>query len=250
MHNICYNLQIVMATIELARTDEIPLATEFFRLASGDRVIEIANYHSDGLTAEEQSEIASAFATISNFTEGKIWDRVSSLDLVPAHQLPDPELEGDYELTDQKVRVNLDLARQPDPTFGPFRDRFFPKRPVSVLQFSLAHESGHAMDVQYLDEIAAHGIDKDVVAPGWRSYCGKSNNFSAFSLSDSLAEEGHLTKRSKESAREDFADSFAVAALGGDVLAVPNRLRRLSETIKLAKGRQTSPQPVEIEKIA
>lgn len=200
--------------IPTTSSEVIPLATEYFRLSNGERFFEIANY-TEPLTQPEVEQLTAAFGALSRFSRGKIFDKVSSVELHSRESLNDqhagklPELEGDYEHSAQRIRINLDfardLARSADPGFSAFREKHFPNAVITPLQFITAHEAWHGMDVPSEDPAT-------------------------------YADEAPLTKRAAESMREDFADSAAIAALGGDVSGIPKRMHLILQSIESSNG--------------
>lgn len=202
--------------------ETIPLAKEYFRLSCGDRFFEVANY-AEALTRSEAEQLRVTFKALSQLSQGKIFDKISSVELHTRDSLDDPaeaeldELNGDYNPDNQQVRISLDFVRgltqSADPGFSAFREKRFPNVTITPLQFTLAHEAWHAMD---------------------------SKRQRAVTLS---AEE--------EKAREDFANSGAIIALGGDVSTIPVSIESMRQAVEQSDGTPTTdPSDIKLYKVA
>ena len=228
-----------------------PLLEEY-KIRSSEKETDLLNFTNQELSPEELIEIADALNAIATYTGGKIFDRVPGIVLASSDSFQEGAA-GSFSPYFPAVMVNMDAMRNPpDDSYSAFTVSRFPGRKVTILQFILAHEYGHSMDLNYITEVEAHGINKDEANPDWMGYGNKTGSFCAFKHSlQPASDERGLSRRAREGGpEEDFAESFAIASLGGEVRLMPDRYIKLAKTIKLAEGEQfIGPHKVEIKKV-
>lgn len=229
---------------------------EVFIVKDGAKEVALLNCAETALSDEEKESTAKVFNMVSNYTSGKLYDRVKGVIMVTSEQLGD-NVMGDYQAASGVLRMNIDALRAKD-ELGRYKE-FFVEGDTSWYEIVFAHELGHAMDITNTTELEAHDIDKDQV-PGWQAFGGFTTDFSGFHALNSwnpVHTEGATklapktewvydatnqfiecapTDYAQTDPREDFAESFAIHVLGGDVSKIPERVKQLHITIQHATG--------------
>lgn len=238
---------------------------EAFRINEGTRHMDLLNCSDDALTEAERASVEKTFNAVANFTGSKIFSRVKGVIFAPGSEF-EGEVAGDIQAAAGVIRMNMDVLRKKD-SLGRYKE-YFADDEVNWFEVVLAHELGHAMDISSIDEADSHGISKDTVE--WLGMFGMTRDFSAFQaidewqahkkdgknhwMIDELAEtecrDYAPTNYSLNSPHEDFAETFAITALGGDVSQLPRRSEIISKTMQLAEGRSLiGPKKVELTKL-
>lgn len=180
-----------------------PLA-EAYELSSADqsRRTAVLNYTDGPLNEAELKQVITAFSQASEFTGGKIYNRLRAIAMVPSGVLK-PKDAGAYSQKGYML-LNVEGYRSPkvEPSFAEFATRQFPGVEVKPLQYIALHEMGHAFQDGYPEAITVH--------------------------------EPVLTDRGRESLTEDLADVFARCALGGDISQIPVKSEAVVEAVQIA----------------
>ncbi|MEK7095971.1 MAG: hypothetical protein AAB896_01630 [Patescibacteria group bacterium] len=208
---------------------------EKYSLKSSQKSTDLLNFTDQTLTGSEITEITEAVSAVATLTGGAIFNRTNGIALVSKDGM-EPGTAGSFNPYDPAVLINMDSVRQPpNDSYGLFAAKIYPGKKITMVQHILAHEYGHSMDLTYLSELEAHGIDQSRVETGWGDKTGEMCVFKdSFSPE---ANEAGPTRRAREAGeKEDFAESFAIVALGGDISAIPSRYQAIANTIKLAEG--------------
>lgn len=233
--------------------------TEIYKLRTPAGEIDMLNFAEIQLSPDELAQIVETFTNTASFTNGKIYSRIIGIVIAPEEcfkrsdddSQDRPNIAGDLNRTNPVVRINIDAVRRPhDDSFGEFIKKRAPGKTVTMLQAILAHELGHAMDLRFIDEIQRNGID---VSKTEFVFNGVTKEFDAFEHPDPTIYllEPSLSQRGRENAAEDFAETFMLAVVGGDVSKVPRKMQRIKEAIDLANGQAyTAPQVLTYEAAA
>ncbi len=243
--------------------------TEVFRVESGDKSLDILNCTTEALTLNEQQAIQAAMQHVASYTGNKVFDRAAGIILASGDHFQENSA-GFYNFMDRTVRVNMDVVRQDATLATRYQKYFADDANVGFLEVIIAHELGHSMDINTLDEVALHGIDKD--SYHWNGFNNRSSDFSVFDdkfgwthhvekplasdpkypdtpptekpqtvhrINDAMESEcGEYspTGYGRSDPKEDFAESFAIAALGGDTSKFGSRTKVIAEALTLAEG--------------
>jgi hypothetical protein len=232
------------------------------RVIEGKNSIDVVNCLDQALAKEHIDSIENVFNAVANYTGNKIFSRVKGIALLPGTEFED-NVAGHFQASRGVIVINMDQwGRNSDSDgLGKFK-RFFPDGQVNFFELILAHEMGHAMDIIDMDEVEKHQIDKDKFA--WMSFGGFTSGFSAFDDQfgwshevinsdpsnpfssknvhrlDEAAEiewrEDAPTGYATEHPTEDFAESFAIIALGGETSKLQSRAKVIGETVIKASG--------------
>jgi len=208
---------------------------ERYSLTSGQKSTDLLNFTDQALTDSEIAEITEAVSAVATLTGGRIFNRTNGIALISKDGMG-INTAGSFNAYDPVVLVNMDCVRQPtNDSYGPFAAKIYPGKKVTMIQHILAHEYGHSMDLTYLSELEAHGIDQSKVEVGWGDKTGEMCVFKD-SFSPETDEAGPTRRAREAGEKEDFAESFAIVALGGDISSIPSRYRAIASTIELAEG--------------
>jgi hypothetical protein len=245
---------------------------EAFRVQEGDRQIDVLNCSNERFADRDKQAIENVMNAVANFTGGKVFDRVKGIVFADQSYFKDG-VAGDYQHAAGTIRINIaSLANRAQ--LGRYT-QYFEEGQTDFLEIILAHEIGHAMDIASLDEVENHNIDANTVVwsafggrtsdfsamqqlPSWNPYTYKENPNSTFektawAYNDAGAiecREDAPTGYATTNPQEDFAESFAIAALGGDVSKMPWREAIIGETIKKAYAEATiGPKQVSVQQI-
>ncbi len=258
----------------LAETAVTTKLKEVFRVNDGEKTLDILNCTDEPLPEHEHQAIERTMSAVINFTGGKLLDRVKGVVLVHSDELGKPNASADFDPISGVARINIDEIRSDEgKVFYRYEPYFRGREDITALEPILAHELGHAMDVRYIEEVEAHGINKDKTQ--WSAYGGNTHGyFSAFQEnfgweSTVVTDEKGLkqnkwnvdvaqevecreftpTGYSRISPQEDFAETFAIMALGGNMASMPQRYKKIAETIQLAESPGSiGPKKVTMEK--
>lgn len=230
------------------------------------QALDILNCSSTPLSLQDREALLATVSRVSEFTKGKIFDRVKGIVFSAGDKFEDRNLGG-YVPSGGYLRLNIDEVRKEEgDELAPRYRRYFKEQPdIGTFEINLAHELGHAMDVQTYHETTASGLDIEAI---WHPGVGGSmHNVSAFhrnvgwrheiqdhasglmgridiwSIDDAMmSERGEYppTAYAASEPSEDFAESFAIAALGGDLSTLTTRSQILAKTIAAANGRTLS----------
>lgn len=255
---------------------------EIYEVIDGDGRVEILNCSGRELTDIEKESIVKVFGAVSSLTGGKIYDRVKGIVFAPDEDFDSKEVDytnepqkiiGDFNHGSGIVRMNADYIQSAENAerYSPY----FDGQPVDIFEMILAHELGHAMDIKTLQEVDQHGIDK--TKQEWSSFGEITGDFSSFqqlagwlatqkvvgktgllrenvwSFDESETTECAPTNYGGTKPHEDFAETFAIIAMGGDRSKLPARYEQLAKTIQIAEGqsaigpRKASIKPVSPE---
>jgi len=242
--------------------------------AAGTRsVMEVLNCSSIELAADELAILKDTIEQVGKFTRGKIYDRVKGIVFCGDEEFADHDLGG-FHFPSGVMRLNMDKLRDAMHTGLP--QRYIPyfrgKNNVSAFSITLAHELGHAMDIQTMEEVNRHFISPD--QHGYMALGSRTASFSSFNelpgWTYKVVPQGRYGKRDEwrfdvgqalegreyppntyahTKPSEDMGESFAIAALGGDMSSMPMRRNRIRETIDRAEGREAASHQLEMQKI-
>ncbi|MBL8159078.1 hypothetical protein JNJ66_01340 [Candidatus Saccharibacteria bacterium] len=213
--------------------------------------ITIRNLTGRLLSTDERLAIEGACHTVAAFTRERIVQRLEGIDLVDMGEAL--QWGGTYNPYSRVVRVNLaGLRRLKKPDLGDYAPYFTGRPGVSLFDLTLAHEMAHAMDIGTLAEAVSLGID--IKHHAWFAINGRTNSFSYFQQGlgwrHRVIGDGKLahntwrleekdkalapTRFAAEMPHEDFAETFAIMALGGDTSMFTNRAQLLRSLIQPA----------------
>jgi len=237
---------------------------DMVRLTYGDDQVDILNFSSQQLSEVEVNDLEVAMRVAIHFTQGKVLDRLNGIALLPASAFRD-EMTGRFIEASQAVVLNIEKLREQAAMLAASPDiqkrfaRYFPDGGASLLTFIALHEIGHAMDVRRTDEVLQLGVDSVTAVgqavtrlaidshfqtqPGWRQEQAQANGVSAthrWRWDEAGAiehQEYPMTYYGHESPKEDYAEAFAIAALGGDLTQIPQRQKVMLASIENANGR-------------
>jgi hypothetical protein len=247
---------------------------EAFTVSSGEKNLDILNCSTLELTEQEQKSLQTTLQHLASFTGNKIFDRVSGVILAEEGDFEEGT-GGAYNFGDRIIRINMGFIRGQEGKLHPRYKKYFSEDSgITNMEVFIAHEFGHSMDINTLSEADAHFIDKSTYQ--WTGMGDRSNSFSAFDdkfgwehtverpvgqawggqthhMIDPAQEvesrENSPTTYGTSSPKEDFAESFAIAALGGDVAAFPARYKVIAESLPRAEGEVlVGPQMVTMKK--
>lgn len=247
--------------------DKAPV--QVLRVEESDNHLDVVNSTDSRLSEAEVASVQKVFSTIAALSGGKIFERVRGVMIVPEGVLPE-NVSGQFNKGTGVLRIGMDILRMKnDSRF----QKYFKDSDVTRFELTLAHELGHAMDIQSVEEAKAHGIDTE--SRNWGHITNFTSDFSAFDdkfgwahesiiderghLSDqhTYTEEGAIeceefvpTEYGKTSPREDFADTFAIVCMGGDTSTISQRAEVIKRTLNLAEGEaKIGPKLVTVEEI-
>lgn len=199
---------------------------------------------------------------VGSYTKGKIYDRVKGIVFEPDSEFENHNLGG-FNPASGILRVNIDELRgRGQEALAARYARYFRGSNVKPRQVNIAHELGHGIDLDTVEEAEAHGIDVNKLAG---ALGGRVDNLSAmhnrvgwehrlephptlgdpfkvdrWRLNDALvveSREAPPTGYAAEHPKEDFGESFAIVSLGGDTRTIPERKRIVDETVEKAQAR-------------
>lgn len=252
---------------------------EIYSITEGDRQVDLLNCTEREMTEIETASIERVISAVSTLTGGKIFDRIKGIMLVPDEDLGHKSVSysseplrimGDFNYGTGIVRINLDYASSTE--LQERVQKYFEPGSLSALEFILAHELGHAMDVRTIEEVDAHGISKE--DREWSSIGDVTKDFSSFqqlagwvvtkklvdgatdkkeevwTYDDTRSTECVPTNYGSTDPKEDFAESFAIVTLGGDISDLPDRYKQIAKTIHTLEGTQEiGPKLAKVEKV-
>jgi hypothetical protein len=237
------------------------------------RVLEILNCADSRLTDDEIELVRVTIEQVARFTNGKIYDRINGIVFASDSAFDDHDMGG-FQGASGVMCLNLDELRKAKGMIPPRYLRYFKDRAdVNGMSITLAHEFGHAMDVRSMDEVEAHfihragrafmalgGVTLEFSAydnlPGWKAtrvpeehgLWDRDHWSYDVTIGDEFGEHPP-TSYGHESPKEDFAESFAIAALGGDLSKMRGRAKLVGETIKRAHATEFDTHTVSIEPV-
>lgn len=250
---------------------------EVYRVHEGQNNVDIFNCAVNDLTPEALTSIENALNAVANYTGGKIFERVKGIVIAENDHFQE-DIAGYYNFSSSTLAINIHVLQDEDhrASLGRYA-KYFPDGGTNWFELVLTHELGHAMDIHKVEEADEHHINKD--AYWWSGFGGMTNDFSAFddhfgwrntieeveqenggSISKNIrrmdeAEELECreytpTGYARTHPKEDFAETFAIAVLNGDLSRLPQRQKLLQETIQKAHGISSiGPKKVSIESI-
>jgi hypothetical protein len=211
--------------------NEPPIETYQLSVLSAD--IEVRNLTKIRLSPSEKAAIEYAWRAVVEFTNGKIASRVARIDLVDAGDVR--VTAGEFTPYDRIAVINLGgLRKLRAPLRAQYKPYFASRPAVTNIAVTLAHELGHAMDIGTVQEADAYSISKDDYA--WMALGDRTRAFSYFQshfgwrhrivegdITDkdiwwlpAAARTAAVTPYAATSPQEDFAETFAFFALGGE----------------------------------
>ena len=225
--------------------------------------LELFNLHESLLTAKEITNFEQAMAAVVQLSQGKAMDRIKGIVILGADNFPEG-VAGSFGSSNRVMTVNLDALRDDQtyidehPEISTRYDRFFKGALPSQIEITLAHELGHALDIHTKGEADKLGLDKTSATNGagqevqgisafqndfgWQLHHVEQRDFdrkNTWKIDDAEAAESRelpLTSYAATAPGEDFAETFAIMALGGDLSSAPTRVRKIHETIAAVEG--------------
>lgn len=239
--------------------------------------LDVLNCSSEILSPEEAQSIEAVLSAVASYTGSKIFDRVSGIVFIddkhtqrsPEQVEDDKHIIGSYQNAYGVITINLSYIRQHAYQLIDRYKTYFEGTSVDLLQVVLAHELGHAMDIRTFEELDAHHIDKSEI--NWGGFGGYTDDFSAFQkglgwkneitqdekgwdknnwsqMGEDICEELPPTNYATDP-REDFAETFAVLALGGDSSELTVRQHKVADSLNSASGNTfIGPRKIELHK--
>ncbi len=231
---------------------------EAYKLASFGKETALLNFTNTPLTREELKEITDALSAVAVFSGGKIFDRIFGIVLAPResfiHKPGSLPTAGDFNHAEPIVMINIDdMRRDASEEYLHFLANKFPDwKKISPIQYVIAHECGHALDLGRVSEVDRHGINKDSANPNWSAFGDITKSFCAFKdVEKPDSKEHRPSLRAENGPEEDFAEAFAQLALGRRAEDLPSRYRIIVKTISKARGESViGPHKVEATKVA
>lgn len=239
--------------------------TDALQISDGERALNVLNLCDQSLNEEEVADLQTAFQAVITLTQGKILDRVRGVALLPDDSFK-PSDAGGFSKHGRILALNMDSIRsglaylKTNPHVQTRYDRYFKNKNVSFMTMLIAHELGHAMDILEVDEAERSGVDPAKAAGrmanqlsgvsyfqsqfGWKNYATEQREFDKeehWRIDDTEAiecREFPLTSYARTSPEEDYAEAFAVTALGGDMDSAPQRQRVVMQSIQNANGNE------------
>jgi hypothetical protein len=202
------------------RADAEKGVSDALRLHIGNDSIEVANLTSEKLTEDERKEVIETIERVNAFTGGRLLENTRGIALRDNDQFPEGT-DGTHSTYGRFISANLGSMRE-HPEAAPRYGDYFGDTPPSRLQTILAHELGHAMDLIYGQY---HFDDKF----GWEKIEDRDNYDREL---DCVGLDENVTTYGNVSPAEDFAELFAIMALGGDVSKLPNKAQAMIEYIQ------------------
>ena len=225
--------------------------------------VDIVNTTQESISDEEQATIEHAVGSVANFTGNKIFERLRGVILADKSRFEEGAWGAHSTYNGGIITINLEAIREAvkaDPV--DYENRFSPYLPsASPLELSLgaaiAHELGHAMDIRSVEDADTMGVkdsDKMTSVMG-----GMTGDFSMFD--EGLAwDDGKVvakpngngyqrqwkidpaqevelrdevpTMYGRNNPKEDFAETFAILALGGDRKNLPKRVQTMADGLQ------------------
>lgn len=197
-----------------------------------DQFIDILNCSETALTEEAIAALQTTLQNSAQLSGGQIFDTVRGIVITKQggiktslHRDPlgQARKQSGVVLIDETV-LRPKLAEK-HPSFARYNPYFAIKHDeYDALKVVLSHELGHMVDATPIESrLQRGGIVADEEHPTW--YAEKNNS-------------------------EDFAESFAIMAMEGDVTQLPLRSRRVLQVIHDAAGQQVhGPYLCEVERI-
>lgn len=243
--------------------------------AEGDgdsRTLDILNCGPDVLDAAEQQAIIEAVQAISDFTNGKLYDRLKGVIFVGDDVLNEGEAARYNDLS-KVLMVSLNEVRAFKGVVpNRYRHYFKDGDEQLVMKIILAHEIGHAFDVRSLAEAQRQGVNVHArpyivqggriflcsafdELPGWQAttHRGEFLTTLQWHLDDAGALELNEYPANGYAATqpgEDLAESFAIAVLGGDTSRIPVRVNMLRRIVSAAEARTFTSRSLRLEQLA
>jgi|GEM_PF-3178545 len=230
---------------------------EVFEVRGDASQLDILNCSSEDLSEKEKMSIHYALNSVSAFTGEKALDRINGIILVDEEDLPEVSEKNIafYNTPAGIIGVNMSYIRRTMNAMENRYEGYFPNSDkVDGLAVSIAHEFGHVMDVQTLREAEGYGLSKEDI--WWSGVGDKTNSFSYFQESlgwnsqimpdeagnnhtvwnfDRTADESPPTDYAQKNPQEDFAETFSILALGGN-LKSPKREQLMKAAFSNAEG--------------
>lgn len=225
-----------------------------------DEQLDILNTTQEPISEEEQAVIERAVGSVANFTGNKVFERLRGVVLADKSKFGENTWGGHTTYSEGIIMINLEAIREAVKNPGP--NRFTPYLPEASpldvrLGTTIAHELGHAMDIRSLDDADVMGVNDDSKITTAMS--GMTNDFSMFD--EGLAwDDGRVVKNpstgryarqwkidpaqevelreevptfyGRNTPKEDFAETFAILALGGDRTNLPRRVQTMADGLQ------------------
>lgn len=245
---------------------------EVYEASYGEDKLDVLNCSSESLSTEEATSILYALKCVAAMTGGKAFNRMNGLILVDEADLPTVSENniGFYNTPAGILGVNMTYIRRTARALEErYKNYFDGMDHVDGLAVTIAHEFGHVMDIQTLEEAEKFGIRKDDV--WWSGWGNMTTSFSYFQeglgWSSKIDTEGdqnqtnwtfdnplHIeeeppTDYAYKSPQEDFAETFAILALGGKTNLVSRKNIIRNSFANTGGDSQVGPQQVEFIKL-
>jgi hypothetical protein len=219
---------------------------EVITLSDGERSTQVVNMSGEAMSEDELAELQQTFQAVANFTGGKIFDRIKGIALRRDDRF-DQDAAGAYWKSGNVVSINLENSRSRQHALNDrYKPYFDEKNPPSRIALILAHELGHAMDIDLYKDTD----DSDLVYKtsrfddkfGWALQPGEGDE-KTWAVDEASQVECYepvpTDYAAENNPAEDFAETFALLALGVDKSRLPQRAMVLAEAIEAAAGQVT-----------
>lgn len=230
---------------------------EAFRIEEGEFHADILNCSNRELTETDKVSLEKVFNAVATYTNNKVFSRIQGIVLAPGSEFPD-NVAGDMQMATKTLRINMDILDDKE-ELERYSSYFSPDSDVSWFELVVAHEIGHAFDISFAEEAERHGI-KDDIRWSKPSDLSAFQRFEGWKYTELTDPEkpywtGHQwefensediiecvpTDYGHKSPQEDFAESFAIKVMGGDMSKLGSREAKLDETVHFALGEESKP---------
>lgn len=211
------------------------------------------------LSAEDMNALQQTVKRVSDFTQGKIFSRVKGIVFSSGDKFENKNLGG-YIRHGGYLRVNIDeLRKEEGDELAPRYKPYFKDQPeIGSAEVNMAHELGHSLDVHSAEEAEASELQDGVWDPGFgmhkvsafhgnvgwkhsvqdheKGLFGKVDQWNLDDAAMTEQREFPPTSYAATEPAEDFAESFAIAALNGDTSSLGLREATIKRVIDAAEG--------------
>lgn len=220
--------------------------------------MDVLNCTPTPLSPADMAALQHTVKKVSDFTDGKIFSRVNGIVLSSRDKFENNSLGG-YRRHGGYLRVNFDeLRKEEGDELAPRYKPYFKDQPeIGTAEVNLAHELGHSLDLHSAEEAEASklpqvwdaGVGMHKVSAfhgnvGWRhsvqdhekGLLGKVDHWNLDDAAMTEQREFPPTTYAASQPAEDFAESFAIAALNGDTSTLDLRTATVKQVIEAAEG--------------